>query len=536
MPMPNPTPRNRLRAAFVATLLGATALGGFAALETGHAADSPAANNPVNAPAAVTTGNADTVANKPASLPTLPDFADLVSQVRPAVVQVTNHLAVQPAADNGMQGQSPFGQMPFGMPFGMMPHGMQPQQQHAVEARGSGFIIDANGTIVTNNHVVHGEKSLMVTLDDGTQLPATVVGTDPRTDLAVLRVHADHKLPFIKLGDSAKVRPGEWVVAMGNPFGLGGTVTAGIVSADGRDIGEGPYDNFIQVDAPINKGNSGGPLFTQDGRVVGVNTAILSPTGGSVGIGFAIPSNMVRNVVDQIEKNGHVTRGYLGVEMQPIDASMAAALKLPKASFGHEGALVAGVEPNSPASHAGVQPGDVIVGIDGSKVGTPRELAVDVANIKPGSTAQLAILRNGAQQNVSVDVTRLAGTKMASAEPGNSGSHPSIGLALAPLSPDMRSQLNLPDNTHGAVVANVQSGSAAEQAGLQQGDVIVGVGTHSVDSPEQAVGAIRQAEQGNTSVALRVMRDGHSAFVAVPVPQAGQQNAPNGGDQQDGQG
>jgi serine protease Do len=467
----------------------------------------------------------------------MPDFADLVAQVRPAVVQVTNHMAVQQADDTEQQSDSPFGHMPPGfpqipgMPFGMMtPHHAHPQP---VEARGSGFIIDADGTIVTNNHVVRGEKSLMVTLDDGTQLPARVIGTDPRTDLAVIRVDAGHKLPFIQLGDSAKVRPGEWVVAMGNPFGLGGTVTAGIVSADGRDIGEGPYDNFIQIDAPINQGNSGGPLFTQDGRVVGVNTAILSPSGGSVGIGFAIPSDMVRNVVAQILKDGHVTRGYLGVEMQPIDASMAAALKLPKAAFGHEGALVAGVEPNSPAAHAGVQPGDVIVGIDGNKVGTPRELAVDVANIKPGSTAQLAILRDGTPQSVSVDVTALNGTRMASAEPGDAGQPPSIGLSLAPLTPDMRSQLNLPEHAGGAVVADVQSGSAADQAGLRQGDVIVGVGTRAVASPEQAVAAIRRAERGNASVALRVLRDGNTAFVAVAVPQGGQP-APSGDDQGQG--
>ncbi len=464
---------------------------------------------------------------------TLPDFANLVAQVRPAVVQVTNHLAVQPAADNGeMQGQMPFGQMPFGMlPFGMMPHGMHPMQPHAVEARGSGFIVDANGTIVTNNHVVQGEKTLTVTLDDGTQLPATVVGTDSRTDIAVLRVHADHKLPFLKLGDSSKVRPGEWVVAMGNPFGLGGTVTAGIVSADGRDIGEGPYDNFIQVDAPINKGNSGGPLFTQNGEVVGVNTAILSPTGGSVGIGFAIPSNMVRTVVDQIEKSGHVTRGYLGVEMQPINAAMASALKLPKVPSGHEGALVAGVQPDSPASRAGIQPGDVIVGIDGQKVGTPRELAVDVAGIKPGATADVAILRDGTQKTIKVDVAKMAGTQTASAEQGGE-QQPSLGLSLAPLTPDLRSQLSLSPHASGAAIADVQSGSAADQAGLQQGDVIVGVGSHAVNSPDEAVNAIRDAEKGSSSVALRVLRNGHTAFVAVAVPQAGQQ----GGSNQEGQG
>lgn len=511
MQLPSLKPRSHLRAVFAATLLSATALGGFAAFQSGYAADAaPAAQTQV----------------QPTVQATLPDFSSLVAQVRPAVVQVTNHLAVQAAADQGeMQGQSPFG--PFGFPFGMMPRGMHPQHPRAIEARGSGFIIDPSGIIVTNNHVVKGEKTLTVTLDDGTQLPATVVGTDPRTDLAVLRIKAGHKLPFLKLGDSSKVKPGQWVIAMGNPFGLGGTVTAGIVSADGRDIGEGAYDNFIQVDAPINKGNSGGPLFSQNGEVIGVNTAILSPTGGSVGIGFAIPSNMVRNVVDQIEKNGHVTRGFLGVEMQPINGSMAAALKLPKTERGHEGALVAGVQADSPASRAGIQPGDVIVGIDGRKVGTPRELAVDVAGIKPGSTAEVAVLRDGEQKTIKVDVAKMSNTQMASTEQG-SQEHPSIGLSLAPLTPDMRGQLNLSSHVKGAVVAGVQPGSAADNAGLQQGDVIVGVGSQEVKSPEQAVSAIHDAEKGNTSVALRVMRNGRTAFVAVTVPQAGQQGEDQG--------
>ena len=222
--------------------------------------------------------------------------------MKPAVVSITSKLKAEPAE---MEGPMPF-------PFGQM----VPGQQRAIEARGSGFIVDPNGIVVTNNHVVKGAKSVTVVLDDGTQLPAKVVGTDPRTDLAVLKVDAGRKLPYIQLGDSSTIRPGQWVVAMGNPFGLGGSVTAGIVSAEGRDIGAGPYDQFIQIDAPINQGNSGGPLFTQDGKVVGVNTAILSPSGGSIGIGFAIPSNTVKTVVAELEKTGHVTRGYLGVEAQ----------------------------------------------------------------------------------------------------------------------------------------------------------------------------------------------------------------------------
>jgi serine protease Do len=533
--MPSPTPRSRLRAALAASLLGATALGGVAAFQAVHPAlaqtTGAPGSAPVNAPAAI----------QPVAPATMPDFVNLVVQVKPAVVQITTTLAAQPAADSddddapGQEGPqaSPFGGMPFGgMPFGMIP-GHPPMQAHPVEARGSGFIIDPNGTIVTNNHVVRGAKSVSVTLDDGTELPARIIGRDPRSDLAVLRVDAGRKLPYIQLGDSSKVRPGEWVVAMGNPFGLGGTVTAGIVSSTGRDIGEGPYDNFIQIDAPINRGNSGGPLFTQDGRVVGVNTAILSPSGGSIGIGFAIPSNMVRSVVDQLEASGHVTRGYLGVELQPLSASMAAALKLPKGQPGHDGALVAGVQPNSPAAHAGLQPGDLIVGIDGQKVATPRELAVDVAGIKPGTDSRLDVIRDGSQKTVDVTLATLSNTETAEATPASGEQHPSLGLSLAPLSPDMRDQLGVPAGTRGAVVAQVAPGSAADQAGLRQGDIVVGVGTRSVSSPDQAVNAIHEAENGSSDLALRIMRDGHAAFVAVPVPHGSHNGGDQNGDQDD---
>jgi serine protease Do len=398
------------------------------------------------------------------------------------------------------------------------------QQQHAVEARGSGFIIDANGTIVTNNHVVKDARSVSVTLSDGTTLPAHVVGTDPRTDLAVLKVDAKKPLPYIQLGDSSKVRVGEWVVAMGNPFGLGGTVTAGIVSAKGRDIGEGPYDQFIQIDAPINQGNSGGPLFTQDGKVVGVNSAILSPTGGSIGIGFAIPSNIVKTVSAQLEASGHVTRGYLGLASQPVTEQMAKALHL----SGDSGALVASVVPDGPAAKAGVQPGDVIQSVNGEAVATPRDLAVDVAAVKPGDTAKLDILRNGETQNVSVAVAQMPNERTADA--GNQSGAPQgkVGVALAPLSPDMRAKLDLPDGTKGAVVAQVEPGSPADAAGIQAGDVIIGVGSHAVASPEEAVKAIHEASKvKDTALALRIIRDGQAAFVAVTLNQNQNGNSSN---------
>ncbi len=326
-------------------LLAGTALGGFAAGHAGWAG-----------PASVATqaAPARSGAIVPAGTPhPIPDFANLVVQVKPAVVSITVKLPADPADDSGI----PPGF--FGRP-GL--RGMPSPSQGRGEARGSGFIVDANGTIVTNNHVVDNAQSVSVTLDDGTRLPAMVIGRDARTDLAVLRVNAGHRLPFISLGESNDVRPGQWVVAMGNPFGLGGTVTAGIVSAEGRTIDASPYDSFIQVDAPINQGNSGGPLFTQDGKVVGVNTAILSPSGGSIGIGFAIPADTVRSVVAELERNGHVTRGYLGVDAQQVDGTISAALHLAGES---KGALVASVEGDSPAAHAGLQPGDLIEAVDG---------------------------------------------------------------------------------------------------------------------------------------------------------------------------
>jgi serine protease Do len=486
------------RATLAATLLAGTSLGGLA---IGHSAwaDNVAPVNP-----------ADTQVQPH----TLPDFSSLVTQVKPAVVSITNMMKATPAAMEQDQQDDQMPQLPF--PFNqMIPNGQQ-QQRHAVEARGSGFIINADGTIVTNNHVVKGARTLTVTLDDGTVLPAKVIGTDPRTDIAVLKVDAHHPLPFIQLGNSRDVKAGEWVVAMGNPFGLSSTVTAGIVSAVSRDIGAGPYDQFIQVDAPINQGNSGGPLFTQDGKVIGMNTAILSPTGGSVGIGFAIPSDMIRNVSEQLEKGGKVVRGYVGVEVQQITPTTALAMHL-KAD---DGALLAGVQPDSPAAQAGLQPGDVIEAVNGTKIASPKDLAMKVANIQPGDEAHLSVLRDGQTKDVSVKVGTLPNEQVASNDNQGNEHRAQIGLALAPLSPDVRSQLNIPDGIKGAVVQNVQPGSPADTAGLQPGDVIVGVGTHPVSSPAEAAHAMRTALNGSDhALALRVIRNGQPVFVGVTLEQ-----------------
>jgi serine protease Do len=512
-PHPDTTSRTSpwRRATLAAVLLAGTALGGFA---VGHAAPTPAVGSQPSSAAAESTGAPVNPPGATVAPHTLPDFTQLVSQVKPAVVSITTRLTneASEADSQEMQGQQGGPELPF--PFNQMIP--QHPQMRAVEARGSGFIINANGTIVTNNHVVKGAKSVSVTLDDGTVLPAHVVGRDLRTDIAVLKIDAGHPLPYIQLGNSADVKPGQWVVAMGNPFGLGGTVTAGIVSAISRDIGDGPYDQFIQIDAPINQGNSGGPLFTQDGKVIGMNTAILSPSGGSVGIGFAIPSDMIHNVVAQLEQSGHVTRGYIGVEAQELKGATAKALHLSDNS----GALIAGLEPDGPALHAGLQPGDVIQAVDGNKVTNPRELAVDVAAIKPGEQAHLTVLHDGQSKDIALNVAQLPNDQTANNEQGGGQHQEQLGLALAPLSPDMRGQLDVPDGTRGAVVRGVQPGSPAEQAGLQPGDVIVGVGTHPVTSPSDAAREIHSAMNGQDhAVALRVIRNGEPVFVGIQMGQ-----------------
>jgi serine protease Do len=508
--------------AFGLVLLGATALAGTAGRLA--CADS--------APAAAL----DATAAVQKNFVPMGDFTSLVKSVTPAVVSIDVHLKLDQTADNvggddsgdGGDNASPMPGMPNipGFPPGF-PFGMQggPQQQQAIEAKGSGFIIDPSGIIVTNNHVVKDAKTVSVTLSDGSTYPAKVVGTDPRTDLAVVKIDAGHPLPYLEFGDSANVEPGEWVVALGNPFGLGGTVTAGIVSALGRDIGDGPYDKFIQIDAPINEGNSGGPLFDQHGDVIGVNTAILSPSGGSVGIGFAIPSDMVKRVVTQLVSEGKVVRGYLGVAAQQISPQMAQAMGLPTDNPASDGALVAAVSPGSPAFRAGLQPGDVITKVNSQVVTNPGDLASDIANVDPGKATTIEYIRNGKTSDLSVAVAVMPANPDAAFQQGGNGGgqqaapapgHAGLGLTLAPLTPDARSQLNLPNGASGAVIVDVKPNSAADQAGIQAGDLLVGVGPKNVTTPDDAVSAIDAAKKsGAPAVALRIIRQGQALFVGI---------------------
>ena len=431
----------------------------------------------------------------PAHAAAIPDFADLAASVKTAVVSITS---------KGMQ--------PEGDEEGMPPP--RPQQpRRPTEARGSGFIVDAGGTVVTNSHVVKDATSITVTLDDGTELPAKLIGRDERTDIAILKIDSSHDFTYVELGDSGAVRPGEWVVAMGNPFGLGGSVTAGIVSALGRDIGSGPYDQFIQVDAPINRGNSGGPLFTQNGKVIGVNTAILSPSGGSIGIGFAIPSNVVKAVVDQLEHGGRVDRGYLGVEAQSVTPEIALALSLPSPN----GALVAQVSPDSPAARAGILAGDLIKSVGGKAVANPRDLAVDIGAVKPGEPTVLTVIRDGVTKSVDVTVGALADQDRPSPQSAQSAARgAAVGLTVVPLTQEARLQFNVPKDLRGALVSEIATGSPAEAAGLHAGDVVLAVGTRAVSTPPEAIAAIRDSLKASPqALALRIFRGGHTLFVVV---------------------
>jgi serine protease Do len=455
------------------------------------------------------------------------EVADLVAKVSPAVVTV---LATQQGDENqmaGMQGMpegSPFGpgspfdefMRRFGMPE-MGPQdpqgGPQGPEQHGPEgvALGSGFVIDHDGYIVTNNHVVDHASEVKVRLSDDREFDAKVIGTDKQTDLALIKVEAGD-LPQLPLGDSDSVRVGEDVIAVGNPFGLGGTVTRGIVSAMARDINAGPYVDFIQTDAAINRGNSGGPLLNLEGEVIGVNSAIYSPNGGSVGVGFAIPSNTVKTVVAQLRSSGSVQRGWLGVTIQNVSPDIASALGMDDT----HGALVSDVLADGP-SKGKLETGDVIVSFDGKPVESSRELPKLVAAAAPDATVKVEVLRGGESKTIDLALGKFKDQEVASAETGqheeDATASAKLGATLAPITPAARAQLQLDDSVEGVVITSLEGNGKAADAGLEVGDVILQVGTAKVTSPADVDHALKQVK--TDAVLMQIERQGTRIFVGV---------------------
>ena len=452
-------------------------------------------------------------------------FADIVERVKPSVISVKVNINEKVAKDDsGYNDDSPF--QPgspmerffrrFGGPDGLPP-GLRggPRGRGAVTGQGSGFFISADGYAVTNNHVVDGADKVEVTTDGGKTYKAKVIGTDARTDLALIKVEGGSNFPFAKLSET-KPRIGDWVLAVGNPFGLGGTVTAGIVSASGRDIGNGPYDDFIQIDAPVNKGNSGGPAFDVSGEVMGVNTAIYSPSGGSVGIAFSIPASTVKSVIAQLKDKGTVSRGWIGVQIQPVTADIADSLGLKKA----EGALVAEPQSNGPAAKAGIESGDVITAVNGETVKDARELARTIGGLAPGSAVKLSVLHKGRDKVIDLTLGQLPNKLEAKADNdygdrdhGRRGSDvPKLGLTLAPADSVAGA------GKDGVVVTEVDPKSAAAERGFKEGDVILEVAGKSVSNAGDVREAITTARNDNkNSVLMRVKTGGSSRFVAVPL-------------------
>jgi serine protease Do len=429
-------------------------------------------------------------------------FADLVAKVKPAVISVRVRITKSGKIfDQVLPGPNGWKFFYYGPNAG--------QQKQIVTGEGSGFFISADGYAVTNNHVVDHAKSVQVTTNDGTIYTAKVIGTDPKSDLALLKVDSDKQFPYVQFAEH-NARVGSWVVAVGNPFGLGGTVTAGIVSARGRDIGSNPYDNYLQIDAPINKGNSGGPAFNMNGHVIGVNTMIFSPSGGSVGIGFDIPANTVKMVVDQLKAKGYVTRGWMGVQIQPVTAGIADGLGLKNA----EGALVDQPQPNSPAANAGIKVGDVITAVNGAPVKDARTLAQKIATQAPGSSVQLTVWRDGQTKTIDLTVAEMPRQQQAQAQgQQHPASEPHLGLSLAPAEDVAGS------GDKGVVVTGMDSDGPAAQNGMQIGDVILDAGGKTVETPSDVRHAINQTRsEGKHAILLRVKTaQGGTSFLAVPI-------------------
>jgi serine protease Do len=492
-----------------ALLLG----GATVSLVTGHPAGAQVAQNE------------DSEIARVAPRPGAPgSFSELTAQLQPAVVNISTRQRIQ-------VNTNPFAGTPFADLFG----GGQPATREA-QSLGSGFIISADGYVVTNNHVVTADgrgqvEEITVTTPDGTEYPAELVGTDAASDLAVLKISRGESFPFVNFGNSEEARVGDWVIAIGNPFGLGGTVTAGIVSAVVRSTGiGGAYDRYIQTDASINRGNSGGPLFDMEGNVIGINNAIFSPTGGSVGIGFAIPAEIAQPIVQKLIAGEEIQRGYLGVRIQPMTEDLAAALGIPE----KRGEFVQSVEPGEAADQAGLRPGDVVLQVNGKDVTPDQTLSFIVANIEPGNRVPLLVLRDGKQMTLTATVGRRPSEDQLQQqffdpnaeqdEPmppqGDTGSgvlEQSLGVRAIPLTPQIARQLGLGDSTRGVVVTDVDPNADAAQKGLQRGTVILSANGTAVTSPEELENVIRSAQSaGRPAVLLRVQARGGPPL-SIPV-------------------
>ncbi|MGR3757046.1 MAG: DegQ family serine endoprotease [Tranquillimonas sp.] len=531
----NPKSRRKRTALLTGAALSVLATFGTPALRSAYAE--------TTAPATTATAPAQQTQTARQSLLT-PDgsFSEIVKKARPAVVTITTErqLGAADVADRpgmpGMQG------LPNGTPFDEFfqrffgPNGPQggqpmpgqpmpghPQGPQTARALGSGFIVDPDGLIVTNNHVIDGASKIEVVLDDGRQFPATLVGRDAKTDLAVLKVDAGAPLPAVAWGDSDMLEAGDRVIAIGNPFGVGTSVSAGIVSARGRDLHNGPYDDFLQIDAALNHGNSGGPLLDAYGQVVGVSNAIFSPNDGNVGLGFAIPSDMAKQIVAELADKGSIERGYLGVQIQPVTRDIAQALGLDDVS----GAMVVEVQPDTPAEKAGLLPGDIVRSVDGRPVADPRALSRAIANLDPGATPALEVWRGGETVDMGVTLAALpndAGmpvTAPAQQQDRTPGADvPQLGLSLSELTPEMRAEFGLPADRQGLVVTDLGQGFSSD-ADIRPGDIILSVNSKDVTTVQDVRQGVQQAiEAKRPSVLMMIERGGNRMFVAVPVGHA----------------
>ena len=449
--------------------------------------------------------------------------ADTAERVLDAVVNISTSQTID--AGKGMQ----MPQVPPGSPFEeffdefFKRRGENGNRSRKVSSLGSGFVVDPSGIVVTNNHVIAEADEIFANFNDGSKLKAEVIGRDSKSDIAVLRVKPEKPIKAVAFGDSDKMRVGDWVMAIGNPFGLGGSVTVGVVSARNRDINAGPYDNFLQTDAAINRGNSGGPLFNMDGEVIGINTAIISPSGGSIGIGFAIPSKSVNGIIAQLREFGETRRGWIGVKIQGVDDAIAESLSLGRV----RGALVAGVNENGPAAKAGIQSGDVIVKFDGRDIKEMRDLPKSVAETSVGKSVDIVLIRKGKEQTVRVTLGRLedaekpqkASLSKETPPEAKSVAKSSLGLGLSGITDDLKKRYKIKDGAKGVLVVSVERDSPAAERGIQPGDVIVEVGQEAVSNPADVQKRLETLKKdGKKSTLLLVTRADEQRFVPVTIP------------------